>query len=738
MAAVHRPDFQAFRKESSASRHAGTKYRDHFMWPYINQEDLVKPKTLLLLLNSRGRHPPPSFAAADVDAMHLGKVLFAIQPVFLNSYVFILHGAATASEYGRLVAWEDHPDAFDWMISRKQFIPGEGLLVLEAQQRLLRFLVKCCRSVLKDIPDAELVSNKFPILPEPRLKTEAEVDGFESLAVMAAEAPYRVPQHLDLARVRSLLEAITSAAEDHLWALREDPGYFSESILDYKEHRQEMLPDTLKKAHPATSKAHSETLWSRVIGNVVTKSYIQLEIFSELSHQAQVIQSLYSKYDGKLSPVKDLPLDYLKALLKFRYFLEQAAKGPLNQLKHVVVASPPIRHLFVRQPPPNPLSSKIVIMSRPGIELSDIEEQVVWLLRTLWEDEQPLFLARLTTIIDELERLLQSEPEAKSLISAYVASTIGDLSIIAQCQRQLELFQPWANSFDHHSVDHLEDIKEQYTVKTKKWRNLISNFQEDALKTSRIVSLGEPTGKRFDYPVGKRRTQQNVEMMRQAEANLDAFWASIDQLMQKGKASIEGTAVNKLLSLGRELQRTPEWSPPPKNEPDTENKTPSHDAIDELLTKPFSTLYFDSKSSSPSANERTAKTKIKTRGMSSLIQGEETDNKSDQNTMDPQPTFTVDPRAFKVFRTIFFNPRVTSTPGEVSWADFLHAMSSTGFVAQKIYGSVWQFKPTKLDVEKSIQYVEIRISKLQCFIIGSANMTYSGFTSHILVARSHL
>jgi hypothetical protein len=38
--------------------------------------------------------------------------------------------------------------------------------------------------------------------------------------------------------------------------------------------------------------------------------------------------------------------------------------------------------------------------------------------------------------------------------------------------------------------------------------------------------------------------------------------------------------------------------------------------------------------------------------------------------------------------------------------DFLHAMASTGFVGQKLYGSVWHFQPTRLDVERSIQFHE--------------------------------
>jgi hypothetical protein len=60
MAPEHRPDFAAFRKESMTQRERGTKLRDHFIWPHINQEDLLKPKTLPLMLKSRARNHPVS------------------------------------------------------------------------------------------------------------------------------------------------------------------------------------------------------------------------------------------------------------------------------------------------------------------------------------------------------------------------------------------------------------------------------------------------------------------------------------------------------------------------------------------------------------------------------------------------------------------------------------------------------------------------------------------------------
>ncbi|KAJ5976101.1 hypothetical protein N7481_009808 [Penicillium waksmanii] len=102
------------------------------------------------------------------------------------------------------------------------------------------------------------------------------------------------------------------------------------------------------------------------------------------------------------------------------------------------------------------------------------------------------------------------------------------------------------------------------------------------------------------------------------------------------------------------------------------------------------------------------KAKSKTRGKPSPSSAADTEVESlhEQNEFDRQPTFPMDTSALKVFRTIFFNPATTSTPGEVPWNVFLHAMTLVGFAATKLYGSVWQFQPTKLDVERSIQFHE--------------------------------
>lgn len=209
-----------------------------------------------------------------------------------------------------------------------------------------------------------------------------------------------------------------------------------------------------------------------------------------------------------------------------------------------------------------------------------------------------------------------------------------------------------------------------------------------------------------------------MDALRQAETNLDAFWDNFDKCLQDKAGDISKTALRKLLSQGRTLQRTPEWVAPPTAPEKAKGTRPAVlQSESDVIYRPLSTLYFDlgaSYTPAPAATPQ-PKTKVKTRGPAHPSSDPETTQQQQQQlatalgdlSLDEQPTIPVDPRALKVFRTLSFQPAVTSTPGEVSWNDFLHAMTSTGFRAEKLYGSVWHFQPpSTLDVERSIQFHE--------------------------------
>ncbi|KJR81440.1 uncharacterized protein SPSK_01075 [Sporothrix schenckii 1099-18] len=590
--------------------------------------------------------------------------------------------------YGTLVSWDDNADADNWAVTRAQFIPGDGLVVLEAQERLLRFLIDCCALVLHEVDMASV--QDAPVLPEPVLKQEAEAAGFDSLAVMASEAPYRVPAKIDFNRIIALLAAWTSAAEDHIWSLREDPAYFASTLMEIKEHRLEMLPDMNGNVHPTLERFRQHILWERVIGVMIGSAYLMHESFAQLLAQPRLVQQL-----------------------------QQSCQGALQQFQVVVPASPPMRNLFWREPPPNKTTSHIAVQSRPAAR-RNIATELTFQFSMLWEDGQQIFLLRMTTAVDELERLIETEPEAKSLVSAHVAAFIGDLSIVAQCLAQIDLYQPWSSGFENHMVKYKDTVERAVDAEHAPMIKIQAAVQDNSLADA--TKLGTPTGGRFAYPCEKRPTKENTEALRQAERNLDAFWACVDRHMYVKAGDLTGTATQTLLLQPRIVQRTAQWVEPvmPGNgKGGKKGAAPANKTSSGSIGNPLSAFYFGvvEKPSqgrlTASSSRDKAKIKTKTKGMAAAAAASPTDDlaglsltDAEPVVQDTQPTMPVDARALKVFRTLFFNADVSSTPGEVPWRDFLHAMTSTGFQAEKLYGSVWQFRLTALDIERSIQFHE--------------------------------
>lgn len=703
MATMHRPDFDAFRRESVQDRWNGTKYKERFMWPYINQEDLLKPKSLLLFLNARGRHHPSEFAAADIDAMHLGLISLALAQVFLNGHTMILHGATKSETYGQLLAWDDHPIAADWMDTLTQFQAGEGLLILEAQEKILGFLVNCTQQILHDIPAGILTTDVFTLQPEPHLKSERDSEGLEYLSMMAAEAPYRVPAQLDLGKIESLLQAMVSAAKDHIWALREDPGYFAEQMFEIREHRQENLKDIHGAPHPDLKPGREEILWARVVDGVVSEAYLGLEVFTKLHQQAHELHLLHTKYASVITPEKDLPREFLAALLKFRHYLSCSSRTPLELLRGNFFNSPPLQKFFVRTPLMDGNQSVTEVRSKPGTKISAVEQHLISLIYTLAENGSGLLLLRQSFTLDELDRLVQANPGAKELVSARVAGMIGNLSIISQCLSQLDLFQPWARRFREQTVSMRDEITREIPLYTDPCNMILAALDES--KLSRATKQGDPSDNKFFYPVEKRRTRENTEILRQSEQNLDNFWATIDGLMHAQCGNLGGTAVRQLLTQPHILKRTAEWFDVPVSGVEKSVlPRPSGLSIDAIYKSVY-TPYLPS--DKPSQINIPAKTKTKTRGEPSRENSFSAAAPIVESAVPEQVSIPVDARALKVFRTLFFDPAVTSSPGEVSWNDFLYAMTSTGmFAAEKLYGSVWQFQRIDGDDQSRIQFHE--------------------------------
>ncbi|KAK4216436.1 C2H2 and C2HC zinc finger [Rhypophila decipiens] len=710
MPATHRPDWATLRRfrfegDMANLRRNLDRHRGAFLWPYINQEDLVKTRALLLLLKSRARNHPSLFAAADAAAMTLGAVRNAIEPVFPSTFVMMLNGMTSQEEYGKL------------------FIPGEGLRVLEAQGGLLAFLLSCCHQILHDISPDKLASQEFPVEPEPAVKDKraGTVDLLPSLLELAEEAPYRTCQDLDLKNTVSLLAPGLARAQDHIWTLREDPGYFVEQVVEDKEHRTELIKDVNGAIDPWSK---TDDFWVSVIFAFLAVSVLTLEVFTDLHNQALELRALQAKHEtrGEIKLGSELPSEYMTALLIFRKSLEQAADFHLGHLARMFLNSPPIRHMCVREADdpsiPRKLRFATTVISFQRIEKVDNTVLDLYSIFKVFSDE----VAKSNDVMrnlgypilaDRAERHIRAEVKAKELLSPLVARAVGELSILGECMRQIDMYQPWAREFGWWVAQGRNKTllpEAAKSLRPKLTRGIADALAPSQLKKAGIHIFGQPGGI-GEYPAAKKRNKAAVEALQKAETNLDNFWAEVDKLLMTGLGpDYKNTAMSRFLAGPRTLQRTSDWIEP-VNEKAKSSTTITSTSVDSV-TQPLSSVFLTPTTSSDEVSTRNvilaakAKTKVKAKSRGTPGPQASDVQETAAASQDDQPTFAVDSRALKVFRVLFFDPSSHTTPGEAAWNDFIHAMGSAGFAAQKLYGSVWHFQPTNLDAERSIQFHE--------------------------------
>ncbi|KAI4654619.1 uncharacterized protein J4E79_008493 [Alternaria viburni] len=80
IAMEHQPDFAWRYQNMLFEEGAGPKPKEHvdvMLWPFINLEDLTKPKSLLIYLNSRARNLPWTFATGEYMAK-FGEFMAAV------------------------------------------------------------------------------------------------------------------------------------------------------------------------------------------------------------------------------------------------------------------------------------------------------------------------------------------------------------------------------------------------------------------------------------------------------------------------------------------------------------------------------------------------------------------------------------------------------------------------------------------------------------------------------------
>ena len=723
MSECHRPDLALF---IDTSKNESPHSLDAYKWPDINLEDLLRPRVLPDFLSSRGNNRPYVFCHTDLSACALGIATAKIGKSEMKEYAMLFSDSETPQGYVKIILGSENNDSAS--TSSCWFNLREGLLILEVQQRVWHFLLACAKAIAHD-----LVESAQGSLSESEPQSSAvptNEPAFLTLATSTMDAPYSPPAQMDLSRLESLVCAKRSAIADHIWLLREDPSYFADCVNEWKEHQPEMLLDSQGKKHPIHKAGLTKAFWNRVLRKMITDSYLSLSLW-EYTYQAVLkFNELSRKYTDPSSS-EPLPEELAFAMKKIRHLLELSSASSTALLKSHVPPSPPMLNYWHREgtSTADHHSTKFRMMQNPRTDQNPALDRLFWLYTTLWDDKQ-CSLVGLRTLVDELDRLTYADTKAKDLQSGLVVDNISDLGVISECLHQLSLYYPWSRTIEQEMARNRQQIVEELYTQSAEW----DSFRKLSWQGVDLADLGSPGDGRFSYPISNRRTKTNASALFKAEFHLDQFWSEVDKHFASQSATLPDKMMRLLLSGNRSLQRTSEWEEPTDDKPkgkmngrsngrsrgkingkfnqNVEDKPSGKSASThqhlEASDTPLSSTYLQLRGShkrQSSVQEATATTR-EPADSNNHTANRSNDVKTDStatNTVE-KSTFTVDKRAKKTFSVLFYTPTLNDTPGDTTWTDFVHAMLSAGFVAEKLYASIWHFTPPKSVPGESIQF----------------------------------
>lgn len=694
----HRPDFYAFRCAGAQKRN--NKYRDWYMWPYINEQDLTARDSLLLLINSRAFYTPSNFVDGDLAAMKFGLEMGILESVPLPGYSITLLDSESIEDYGKLVDISTYSESEIICLDEKRISPYYGILVLEAQDRLMEFLVNCCKKILHDIPEDTLISDEFPVIAStPKLLSNSNL---YNPAIMAAEAPYRVPAKPNFKQIGLLLGAKAAELKDHLLNLREDPVCFAVALQMMKDHS----PKEMEGNKGSYSRPCADHELTNGLQFLICKLYADFEFFADLYEQVQQLETLHAKYEADVLPFKDVPDEILSALYKYQMRLWETVNIRRGALRAVVRNS----HAWFRHFSDPRASLAFFRSDLVNYKSSSVRRHLIWLLHSVSEFDPKLpSLANavhliLPPIMDEIETLRETEPEAWELTSSLTGEIIDELAILAQCMEQVDMYLRRTRSYKR-----CDEEKENKCIHqlTKQMDHVYSLIQLGDHIYDDIVGLADTATKKLVYPWDKRRTKENVQAMQKAERDLDNFWDAADLAMFAEIENFRESMLGQYItSVKKNLRRTPDWIAEEQSIiPRAIRQRNAGQGETEVYKPPFAPC--DEQSDSPRKSKQDGRqVKVKTKGQAHKAVMATDANPSEKVIPEITLIMPVDTRALKVFRVLFYNPDVTSSPGEIPWNDFIHAMTCTGFSAQKLQGSIWQFNRVNDDGQQTILFHE--------------------------------
>lgn len=429
------------------------------------------------------------------------------------------------SAYGKLdrrpCRSPDHCDMDKYNICARR-----GFQVLLVQHGILSFLLSCARSILHDFPDEILFDGPLqeaPPVAQILVNEHAEHSSFTDVLNIA---PYRGWDSLNFSRLRNYVQGALRTHRDHIWALREDPGYFADTVQECLDHSPYAIPLCCSDLPYAYNWSPGHKTW--VLQDMIDESYGIVTGWSELKKRLDNFDALLREGATKQQQAQ--------AILEFELLTETIGTGLLERLFRCSRAAPACRAVLRRKCGTSVWEHEYEYIS--GITTA--EKEVLEAFAGFRKEKislaaWPIFVA---LDLESVERLLQTSATACRMITGRLLSLLTDLSIITECLRQASL---WSQSPDV-KTGRVDACRCKVTLDDgfhafSKW---YSALQDDY---SPPLDLVFPLQGKLNYPEHKKRARDTVTTTRKAEQNLDHFWLALDAHFERKTGVAQYTSI---------------------------------------------------------------------------------------------------------------------------------------------------------------------------------------------------
>ncbi|KAH7074577.1 hypothetical protein BKA63DRAFT_596095, partial [Paraphoma chrysanthemicola] len=654
--------------------------------PYINLENLTKAKPLLIFINARGRHAPWSFTGTEEHFYLLARMSPCAEKAFCKGTTIHFTRHPDPSTFGRVERIRNPHEHYRATEDYFEVCARTGIQILHLQDSILGFLVKCAKSLLHDMTVPQMLA--CAVQPEPQLSEllDGDIVGHTSFSHILMTAPFRGWHSLNFEKLQGYIAASLDMQQEHVWALHEDPSYLADTIQEYESHAPHKSSNTPGATWQNLSKKAYRNL---IITVIVDEAYCMLAGWQELNTRFSAFDKLFREGISIH--------DQLHAVGEVEHIAEWMKDCLAKKIGDAYLFTPNIRRLMKRD-----LEDGSGLFVTPISSFTKAQDSM---LRFFEAYQKPTKILNNTAILsytlEGIDRLVQTHPECRAMLSGRLLSLLTDVSVLGECLRQINLWQrsPEVKSCDHSGC--------KYIYKTEGLENFLDWLQplkDYSFPTNDI----HPIQEKLYYPVHKRRTRESVNEMQKAEVNLDKFWASVNTMFKDKTGVAQHRIIRECLEGGGKMQRTEPWVD--RDAPKVVKKKSL-----EYEYQPFSRMAHNRELQITGTFDRMAveeKSKTKTRGITDQpFEGVDEDSPIANDCIPNQTptTILVDQRTYKVFKTLFYTPTYETgdLPKAVKWNDFKRAMVRVGFAVEKLQGSAWQFSPGDAFIaERNIQFHE--------------------------------